>query len=170
MSAYGISLAEITSEVTEPSSLTLSDEALDQIRERETYLKSKLESDLRRQDVLGEPVEFETYLNLQYKGMDTSLSVEEPKDGNYHAAFTKLHLREFAFQTTRDIVIDSIKVRGTAKRTANGEGISISKELQALSLQKITPEPTSSQKVFLEDSWEAIPVYSLNTMKIGSYI
>ncbi|KKA16213.1 5-oxoprolinase (ATP-hydrolyzing) [Rasamsonia emersonii CBS 393.64] len=170
LSAYGISLAEITSEVTEPSSLTLSPDAMLQIREREKYLKSKLENDLRSQDVVQDEIEFQTFLNLQYKGMDTSLSVEEPADGDYSAAFTEQHLREFAFKTNRDIVVDSIRVRGTAKRKVDEEGLSITEELDRARQQKIIPEPKSSQKVFLDDAWETVPIYGLESMKTGSYI
>lgn len=170
LSAYGISLAEITSEVTEPSSLTLSPDAMPQIHERERYLKEKLENDLRSQDVVQDAIEFRTFLNLQYKGMDTSLSVEEPADRDYSAAFTEQHLREFAFKTNRDIVVDSIRVRGTAKRMVGEEGLSITEELDRVKQQKIIPEPKSSQKVFLDDAWETVPIYGLESMKTGSYI
>ena len=170
LSAYGISLAEITSELVEPSSLVLSDEAIRRVHERVNHLKFKLENNLRRQDVLEGKIEFQTYLNLQYKGMDTTLSVEETEDEDYGTAFTKLHLREFAFKTNRDIVIDSIRVRAVAKRSLAGESSSISDELKATRSQQIQLIPRSSQKVFLENSWEAVPTYSLDTMEIGSHI
>ncbi|KAL1862517.1 hypothetical protein VTK73DRAFT_6761 [Phialemonium thermophilum] len=171
LSAYGISLAEITSEALEPSSLTLSADAMPQIRERVGFLRKKLRSDLRSQGVEdGDAVEFQTFLNLQYKGMDTSLSIEEPADGDYAAAFTARHLREFAFKTPRDIVVDSIRVRGTAKAPVDGEEVSITDEIEAARRAKTIPEPQASQDVFLEDAWEKVPIYDLASMKTGSYI
>lgn len=169
LSAYGISLAEITTEATEPSSLTLTPAAMPRIHERVAFLKAKIESDLRSQDIGQDVVKFQTFLNLQYKGMDTTLSIEEPADGDYKTAFTDLHLREFAFKTNRDIVVDSIRVRGTAKKTA-AQVSSIVDELQGLKKERIRPEAHAFQKVFLKDSWEDIPMYNLESMETGSYI
>lgn len=150
--------------------MVLSAEAIGQVHQRVSHLKAKLENDLRRQDVLEGKIEFQTYLNLQYKGMDTTLSVEETEDEDYATAFTKLHLREFAFKTDRDIIIDSIRVRAVAKRSLVDESFSISDELKAAKSHQIIPKSRSSQKVFLENSWEVVPIYGLDTMKPGSHI
>jgi 5-oxoprolinase (ATP-hydrolysing) len=127
-------------------------------------------NDLRSQDIGSNAIEFETYLNLQYKGMDTSLSVEEPANGDYHSAFTKLHLREFAFTTDRDIVVDSIRVRATAKTLSDKESVPITDELENARQTRTLPESKSSQKVFLADSWETVPLYELEALKTGSYV
>lgn len=172
LSAYGISLAEITAEVEEPSSLTLSADAMPQLREREAGLKEKLERDLRSQDIGQDTIGFHTFLDLQYKGMDTTLSIEEPADGDYHAAFTAEHLREFAFTTSRDVVVVGIRVRGTAQTTAKGQGLSIVDELEAARASKIHPQKhtATTQKVFLDDVWEDVPVYSLESIEAGSHV
>ena len=169
LSAYGISLAEITSEVTEPSSLTLSVATFPRVEERVALLKARLEKDLRRQDVGQDVIEFQTFLNLQYKGMDTTLSIEEPADGDYSSAFTALHLREFAFKTNRDIVVDSIRVRGTAKKTGD-QSLAVTDEIEEAKKKKIVPKASQSQRVFLEDSWEYVPVYGLESLSVGSHI
>ncbi|KAH8693568.1 Hydantoinase B/oxoprolinase-domain-containing protein [Talaromyces proteolyticus] len=161
LSAYGISLAEITSEASESLSLTL---------EREKIIKEKLTQDLRSQDVVGDTIEFEVFLNLQYKGMDTSLSVEEPSNGDYSAAFTALHLREFAFTTNRDLVVDSIRVRATAKTVGGKDGQSVSRELEYVKGIRNVAEAKLHQNVFIDGEWRLTPVYDLETLKIGTHI
>lgn len=170
LSAYGISFAEITSEVTEPSSLTLSAEAIQTLREREKHLKSKIEHDLRNQGIDQHGIEFYTFLNLQYKGMDTTLSVEQPVDGDYKSAFTKRHLREFAFKADRDIIVDSITVRGTSKTSTKEDTESLSADIEAAKQRRIKSEPASSQKVYLDEKWEDVPTYKLKSMKAASYL
>ncbi|CAK7199350.1 hypothetical protein SEUCBS139899_002028 [Sporothrix eucalyptigena] len=176
LSAYGISLAAITAEAEEPSSLTLSSlDAIQQLRAREAGLKARLECDLRSQDVNQNAIAFNTFLNLQYKGMDTTLSIAEPADGDYHAAFTAAHLREFAFTTDRDVVVAGLRVRGTAETkatTANKQEPDhfIVEEVEAARLHKSQPEPQQQQKVYLDDAWHNVPVYDLASIKADSYV
>lgn len=169
LSAYGISLAEVSSELMESSSFTLSAEAMPQIHEREQILKSKLESNIRSQGIEDSKIEFQTFLNLHYKGSDTILSVEEPENGDYSTEFNAMHLREFAFQTNRSIIVESIRIRGTAT-SASVQGVSVTEELKTMAGLNIKSEAASFQEVFLEDSWEKVPIYNLATMKTGSHI
>lgn len=171
LSAYGISLAEITSEASESLSLTLSAENMPQIEARKQAIKSKLERELRSQDIIGDTIEYEVFLNLQYKGMDTSLSVEKPTDGSdYGSEFTSMHLREFAFTTNREIMVDSIRVRATAKNINQKEGLSVSEELVAAKTSATVPEPKTSQRVFINDQWISTPIYELGDLTIGSHV
>jgi 5-oxoprolinase (ATP-hydrolysing) len=171
LSAYGISLAEITSEASESLSLTLSAENMPQIEAREQAIKSKLEKELRSQDIIGDTIEYEVFLNLQYKGMDTSLSVEKPTDGSdYGSEFTSMHLREFAFTTNREIMVDSIRVRATAKNINQKESLSVSEELAAVKTSATVPEPKTSQRVFINDQWISTPIYELEDLTIGSHV
>jgi 5-oxoprolinase (ATP-hydrolysing) len=171
LSAYGISLAEITSEASESLSVTLSPKSFSRIEEREAAIKSKLEKDLHSQDIIGDTIEFEVFLNLQYKGMDTSLSVEKPADGDYSAAFTRLHLREFAFTTNREIVVDSIRVRATARNFNEKESRSVSDELSAAkSSGNNTASAKAYQKVFINDEWVSTPIFELDSLVVGSNI
>ncbi|GAD94465.1 hypothetical protein AOR_1_1676174 [Paecilomyces variotii No. 5] len=170
LSAYGISLAEITSEVTEPSSLTLSAEAITTLQEREMHLKAKVEQELHAQGIGKHAIEFHTFLNMQYKGMDTILSIEQPADGDYKSAFTESHLREFAFKVDRDIIVDSITLRGTSKTSAHEDTASLQADIQAAKQLKIKPDSVSTQKVYLHDKWEDVPIYKLESMKLASYL
>ncbi|KAJ9201029.1 hypothetical protein DTO164E3_3778 [Paecilomyces variotii] len=170
LSAYGISCAQITSEVTEPSFLTLSTEAICILQEREKHLKTKVEHDLHTQGIGKHAIEFHTFLNMQYKGMDTILSIEQPADGDYKSAFTERHLREFAFKADRDIIVDSITVRGTSKTSTQEDAASLSADIEEAKRWRIKPEPVSFQKVYLDDEWEDVPIYKLESMKVASYL
>lgn len=140
------------------------------IESRETVIKSKLDKELRSQDIVGDKIEFEVFLNLQYKGMDTSLSVEKPLDGDYSSAFTNLHLREFAFTTSREIVVDSIRVRATARNVNENESLSVSDELAAAKLSVTVPEAKTYQDVFINDQWISTPIYELENLTIGAHV
>ncbi|OJJ43594.1 hypothetical protein ASPZODRAFT_19316 [Penicilliopsis zonata CBS 506.65] len=175
LSAYGISLAETTAEMTEPSSLTLShhnthnDETMSLLREREKELQARLETELCSQGVTDkESIVYTTFLNLQYRGMDTSLAVEEPENGDYSAAFTAQHLREFAFTTPRDIVVDSIRVRAVARRPR--EGVRINQSIALAKANTVSATPERQQRVYLDDDWHDVPVYRLSSLAVGAQI
>ncbi|KAJ9214561.1 hypothetical protein DTO166G4_3794 [Paecilomyces variotii] len=138
--------------------------------QREKHLKTKVEHDLHTQGIGKHAIEFHTFLNMQYKGMDTILSIEQPADGDYKSAFTERHLREFAFKADRDIIVDSITLRGTSKTSTQEDAASLSADIEEAKRCRIKPEPVSFQKVYLEDEWEDVPIYKLESMKVASYL
>ncbi|KAL1851532.1 hypothetical protein Plec18170_006351 [Paecilomyces lecythidis] len=168
--SFGGAGGQITSEVTEPSSLTLSAEAITTLQERERHLKVKVEQELQAQGISKHAIEFHTFLNMQYKGMDTILSIEQPVDGDYKSAFTESHLREFAFKADRDIIVDSITLRGTSKPSAHEDAAALQADIEAAKHWRFKPESVSSQKVYLDGKWEDVPIYKLESMKVASYL
>jgi 5-oxoprolinase (ATP-hydrolysing) len=170
LSAYGISLAKLVSEASEPSTLTFSMDVLPQIQQRISSLKERVKTELLSQDVTGSSVVFETYLDLRYKGTDTNLSIEQPEDGDYKTAFIKTHLREFAFSLARDVVVDSIRVRGIGEAGVESSLTSPFAELEVAKTRHLTSPHSSTQKVYIKDGWKEFPVYQLPKIMAGSQI
>ena len=106
LSAYGIALANIGTDVTEPCSLFLSKDTLSSLVQRVDALKQKATEVLTKQGVGAKDIEYFAYLNLRYEGTDTSLMIPEPADGDFVAAFTARHKREFSFVSDKRLIVD----------------------------------------------------------------
>ncbi|KAI9739551.1 MAG: hypothetical protein M1834_006267 [Cirrosporium novae-zelandiae] len=170
LSAHGISLAEIESEASEPSALVFSMDALPRISERAQILQARVENDLCSQGVKEGFIEFKTYLSLRYKGMNTNIPIVQPPDEDYGAVFTREHLREFAFSSNKDILVDSIKVRGIGKQGYERGVNSLFKELELAKRDRVVPLQSSAQQVFLNDGWQEVPIFELDGLQSRSHI
>ena len=117
LSAYGMALADVVCEMTEPAAFILSN-AKDQeaISSRMSALVHKAELDLRSQGFPPDRVSSESYLNCRYHGSSTQLMIETPQDGDYEKTFFEEHKREFGFNLSeRSILVDDIRVRAVGK-------------------------------------------------------
>lgn len=163
LSAHGISLAELQFETFEPYAEKLSAEAMRHVKSRLAALRDRVAQELRSQGADQQSLGFEESLVLRYFGTDTNITVSKPDDGDYARAFEEIHLREFAFAMSRDIVIESVKVRGTGSAGAQFKEQPHCEELAAVleNTNASAPEPGSRQKVYINGSWEDTGVYEL---------
>lgn len=117
LSAYGMALAELVQEAQEPSSESLTDEAMPRLNERIANLKQKVTDGLLAQGVKPSSIAYEPYLNLRYHGTDTNFMIQEPADGDWLTALETDHYRElsFTFPRTRKVLVDDVRVRGIGK-------------------------------------------------------
>lgn len=114
LSAYGMALADVAVDVTEPSSLTYSTDALPFIAERFKVLKDQAFAKLQAQGIPEEAIVFDCYANMRYQGSDTSLMIHESSQGaDFAPDFKKEHIREFSFALQKPIVVDDLRVRAT---------------------------------------------------------
>ncbi|KKY35570.1 putative 5-oxoprolinase (atp-hydrolysing) [Diaporthe ampelina] len=97
----------------EPYSTRLGSVAAETIRDRLANLRTRVSAELLNQGANQSSLAFEEALVLRYFGTDTSITISRPADEDYAAAFTAHHLREFSFTLSRDIIVESVKVRGT---------------------------------------------------------
>lgn len=173
LSAHGISLAELQYEAVEPFADKLSsDAAMEHVQARLAALRECVGEELQSQGADAVSLSFEEALVLRYFGTDTNITVPKPDDGNYARAFEETHLREFAFSMVRDIVIESIKVRGTGNAGAQTEEQSHWSELKdALeSARKEIPQPNDRQRVYIGGAWQETDVYKLGALPKGSVL
>lgn len=109
--AYGISHAELQHELLEPYSTKLGSVVPETIRDRLADLQTRVSAELLDHGASQSSLAFDESQVLRYFGTDTSITISRPPDGDYAAAFTANHLREFASTLNRDIIIESTKVR-----------------------------------------------------------
>lgn len=172
LSAHGISLAELQFETFEPYAEKLSTEALGHVKSRLAALRDRVAQELQSQGADQSSLGFEESLVLRYFGTDTNITISKPDDGDYAKAFEEIHLREFAFSMDRAIVIESIKVRGTGRAGAQSEEQPHGEELAAVLKNTNTsiPVPGSSQRVYINGSWEDTGVYELGKISRNSVL
>ncbi|CAI6088235.1 unnamed protein product [Clonostachys chloroleuca] len=121
LSAYGMALAEVVQEGQEPCNEFLTPETLPKIEARHTYLCETTAAELLKQGTDKSAIKHEIYLNLRYRGSDTTLMILKPADGDWKREFIAEHLREFAFTLPgdREILVDDIRVRAIGISTEN---------------------------------------------------
>lgn len=115
LSAYGMALADVVVEKQEPEAVAYTPGATPRITARFESLSSHAEESLKKQGFLPHRIEHELFLNMRYKGADTSLMISKPEDGDFAKAFVARHHREFGFTQPRDILVDDIRVRSVGR-------------------------------------------------------
>lgn len=174
LSAHGISLAELQYEAVEPFAEKLGGaSAMAHVDARLAALRQRVGAELQGQGAEAASLRFEEALVLRYFGTDTNITVAKPVDGDYARAFAETHLREFAFSMARDIVIESIKVRGTGNAGAQAEEQPHWSELRDVLTSpetKAVPAPNSRQRVYMDGAWQETSVYRLGALPKGSVL
>lgn len=172
LSAHGISLAELQYEAFEPYADRLNGDAMRHVHSRLAVLKERVGRELQGQGAKGGSIRFEESLVLRYFGTDTNITISKPEDGDYAKAFADTHLREFAFSMNRDIVIESVRVRGTGNAGTQAEEQPHWEELKAVleNPTKTSPDPASTQRVYIDGSWKETSVYDLGKIPKNSIV
>lgn len=170
LSAYGISQAELQHEVLEPYSTKLGSVVPETIRDRLAELRARVSAELLDQGASQSSLSFNESLVLRYFGTDTSITILRPSDEDYAAAFTANHLREFAFTLNRDIIIESVKVRGTGNVGARHRDTLPTRELGSVKSAPLSTRPFSRQRVYIDGQWSDVGVYHLENIPKGSMI
>lgn len=124
LSAYGMALAEVVQEAQEPSSETLSEDALTRLQVRISDLKARITDGLIGQGIEKGSIEHIAYLNLRYHGTETNFMIPSPADGDWRSAFEQEHLRDlsFIFPADRKVLVDDVRVRGIGKSKEVSQG------------------------------------------------
>ena len=117
LSAYGLGLADIVEELHHPTALVINEthEILQAIHTIIEELSGKIRIKLKEQG--SDEVECQSFLHMRFSGSDTCIPIEFSGDLNSCVSdFNEKYLKEFGFlMKNRDIVIESIRVRGVAK-------------------------------------------------------
>jgi 5-oxoprolinase (ATP-hydrolysing) len=164
LSAYGIALADIVVENQMPDSAVFTDAAADRIDNRLEILREKGLRALAHQGFLPGQIEHELFLNMRYKGSDTTLMISKPEDPalTFADGFVERHRREFGFTQPRDIVVEDIRVRsvGRSMDVAPTSPLAHLNTLKAIDIDPSTARRT--QRVYFEnEEWTDCPVYNL---------
>ncbi|XP_007444496.1 5-oxoprolinase, partial [Python bivittatus] len=131
LSAYGLALADVVHEAQEPCSLVYGPEAYAQLDLRIAALEKKCVQALEAQGFARSQITTELFLHLRYDRTDCALMCSAKgypahlgscRSGDFGAAFASRYLREFGFTIPhRAILVDDVRVRGTASSGMNQE-------------------------------------------------
>ena len=146
----GMALAEVVQEAQEPCNEFLPTETLPKLKARHDALRSWTSAELARQGVEAAAIKHEIYLNLRYRGSDTTLMILEPADGDWKQAFIAEHLREFAFvlPESREIIVDDIRVRAIGVSSENNkDNEALAMELSETKFMNIDGDKAASETV-----------------------
>ncbi|EED17014.1 5-oxoprolinase, putative [Talaromyces stipitatus ATCC 10500] len=163
LSAVGIAQAELQTEATSPFTGNFSMKIISDIEQHIHKLKSKVRDDLVAQGADSNTVVFEESLSMRYGGTDTNLIISKPADNDYGRAFIEEHLREYAFNLSREISVNSIKVRGVGRSNAPTASTSPYKDLSLLKGQRDFITSSTKQPVFIGSQWQDVPIFNLAT-------
>lgn len=174
LSAYGMALADVVVENQEPEATSFSADSFQQLQARFDKLCSSGTQGLISQGFDESQIEHSLFLNMRYHGSDTALMIERPDNGieGFGEAFTARHLREFGFTQPREMLVDDVRVRSTAK----GMQVQLSNPFEELRRTQNSPpvspiSPDSRRKVFFEnEGWMETGVYSLGALSTGTRI
>lgn len=133
-------------------------------------LKEKVRRELLLQGAKEETISLKESLSLQYFGTDTNIVIPKPEDDDYAAAFISTHRREFSFVLARKIVVESIKVRGTAHSDVTAVEGSPFTELEQVKALNIQANSTATQETYIDGHWASTPVYALSNVAKGTKI
>ncbi|GFY72970.1 5-oxoprolinase [Trichonephila inaurata madagascariensis] len=125
LSAYGMALADVVSEVQEACAKIYCPENFEYFNSKIDELSLKSIEKLRAQGFDDSEIRLEIYLNMRYERTDCSLMCSASMDssdpscfhGDFKKSFVERYKREFGFIIAdRPIVVDDIRVRGVGNR------------------------------------------------------
>uniref|UniRef100_A0A0K0D3Y9 Hydantoinase_A domain-containing protein n=1 Tax=Angiostrongylus cantonensis TaxID=6313 RepID=A0A0K0D3Y9_ANGCA len=156
LSAYGIALAEVVSEVQEPVNLVFSRGSLETVplfTERFAMLSEQAEKRLKEQGFNS--VHFERFLHMRYARTDCAIMVMGNYDStnpetlsSFMTAFNANYKREFGFVLPdREVIVDDIRVRGIASSCIKND------ELIEMASDPNSAVPVTATKTFFEASY-----------------
>ena len=168
LSAYGIGLADLTTERQEPAAEVLaqigdlSPTLPSNLDQRLTELAAQAAAELQEQGASSSTLQVQRFLNLRYRGTDTHLMIREPENGNFAQSFRQTYLREYGFELEREILVDDLRVRV----------VSPSPSLQKF---KVPPaeglaEPIDQTRCYFENGWHQTPVFRCELLQAGHQI
>ena len=173
LSAYGMALADVVMESGEPASLKFSESAIPELERRFARLCERGADNLRAQGFSDDRIQHELFLNMHYKGSDTTFMIPKPDSlAGFGSAFVERHEQEFGFsQAARDILIDDFRVRSIGK-TTDIEVSTPFAELKKLASKKpaVANAKLYRQVYFDGQGWTQTGVYELPTLEVGAEI
>ncbi|CAH0052151.1 unnamed protein product [Clonostachys solani] len=175
LSAYGMALAEVSQELQEPSSETLSTESMPRIHQRIQSLKSEAKAKLLAQGIDEDAIRYDVYLHLRYEGTETQLMIHEPEDGHFRPAFEKEHVRElaFLFPDSKRVLVDDIRICGVgASEHVSRDNDRLRKELEETSFVPIEARNAAhkTKLYFSPVGYQMAPVFLLEQLQKGDVV
>jgi 5-oxoprolinase (ATP-hydrolysing) len=171
LSAYGMALADVVQEVSEPSAYVITENRdVKKIGERISSLVDRAQESLKKEGFSLDRIQCERYLNCRYHGSSTQLMIELPEDGDIQRRFVDEHRREFGFNLDRDILVDDVRVRAVGQSVGSSTRSPYA-DFEAADKRPYNASSFESKKVYFEDGgWLETKVVPLLALKEGEQV
>ena len=162
LSAHGIGMADVTRFAATDVKQPLTEKVLDVLNEWFTGMSEELAIELHGggfTDTFISPLR--RLLDLRFTGQDAVISVPEPPDGDWRAAFESMHMRLYGFVLARDVEISAARAERTGRTPKS--------PLQLSSLSNLGDLPVSASVVFNGVS-QTVPIADRSASKNGTKV
>ena len=161
LSAYGMGLADISTERQKVIENELSDSIMANVNREMTVLTNENVTDLSEQGLSDSDIEHKPWVLLRYKGTDTTIQIALDNADPMRKAFEKQHMSQYGFVAKdKAIVLETLGV------TSFGGGES---PPEKLSTQKETtpPTPIDTKPIYSSGEWHETPIYKIESLNYG---
>ena len=163
LSAYGMGLAEVRALRDLQCGIVFDASNVEKdIADLAEPVVARVAAEVRDQGIAAENISTLTKIHLRYAGTDTSLLIDFASADDMLAAFEDAHQRRFGFVAReRGLVVEALSVEAvghveTVTDLANDDAASAA-----------TPEPATEVKMFIDDGWQAVPLYERDALLPG---
>ncbi len=164
LSAYGMGLADISTEQQFVLEAELSKNIIPAINNDITRLTKKNENNLLEQGLEKKNIKHNVWAQLRYKGTDTNIQVTFEDMDLMRNAFESNHKRQFGFiAPDKKIIIETIGVTSFGGSEAPAEVVSTSKS-------KATPVADAHKPMYSKGKWHSTPIYKIESLTYGHKI
>ncbi len=161
LSAYGMGLADISTERQTVIESELDDSVTSTLKQRRSLIVSENTSDLLEQGLSDQDIEHKTWVLLRYKGTDTSIQIHLDSSANMRSAFEDEHMRQYGFVAgDKPIVLETLGVTSFG----GGESPPEKKVIRSTNSQ---PQSIDTQKVYSDGQWHDTPIFKIETLTYG---
>ncbi|WP_274620272.1 hydantoinase/oxoprolinase family protein [Colwellia maritima] len=164
LSAYGMGLADISTEQQLVLESELSKNVIPEIQKNIITLTNNNEKDLLEQGLEKININHSVWAQLRYKGTDTTIQVLFEDIELMRKAFELNHKRQFGFiAPDKAIIIETIGVTSYGGSEAPAEMISASKV-------KGEPIVDAHKPMYSKGQWHSTPIYKIESLEYGHEI
>ena len=168
LSAYGMGLADISTERQKVYELELAENVMPEIAKGMSELVHENLSDLSQQGLLEEDIKHKAWVLLRYKGTDTAIQVElgagVESVARMRESFESEHLRQYGFTAKeKDILIETLGI------TSFG-GNEAPTEKEATHAIETVATPADSKRMHSCGEWHDTPIYQIEDLAFGHVI
>lgn len=164
LSAFGIGMADTTRFYEQTILKPYSDETLESLRDIQENQGGLLTAEILAEGFTREQISRpELLFDLRYAGESSSITIREPSDHDFVAAFERLHQQHYGYTHENTLIeIATVRIEVTAETEKH---ITPARPTEAH-----TPEAIDTTQLLVDEKWVAANVYDLTELSAGAMI
>ncbi len=162
LSAYGMGLSDIRVEKQQTTEVPFNDEEIELLQPAVEELQRQCDAALAAQNVPAENRAFKISLGLRISGSDTILDVAFDNAENMINAFAEIYRSRFGAEPDPGrLLVATLRVEATGNEQVCSDPLIGSSG---------NADAVSSTKMWVDDTWQDVPVFSRDTLGSGAQI